>query len=74
MQNLTNENVLKALSRVEEPDLKNDLVSLGMIKKLEVNGNSIRFTVQLTTPACPLKELIKERCLKALHEDFGTSI
>jgi ATP-binding protein involved in chromosome partitioning len=74
MQNLTNENVLKALGRVEEPDLKKDLVSLGMIKNLEVNGNMIRFTVQLTTPACPLKELIKERCLNALHEDFGTGI
>ena len=60
MQNLTNENVLKALGRVEEPDLKKDLVSLGMIKNLEVTGNTIRFTVQLTTPACPLKELIKE--------------
>jgi ATP-binding protein involved in chromosome partitioning len=66
--------VLAALSRVEEPDLKKDMVTLGMIRNLEVKGNEIRFTVQLTTPACPLKELIKERCMKALHEDFGTDI
>jgi ATP-binding protein involved in chromosome partitioning len=74
MKNISNESVLAALSRVEEPDLKKDMVTLGMIRNLEVKGNEIRFTVQLTTPACPLKELIKERCMKALHEDFGTDI
>jgi ATP-binding protein involved in chromosome partitioning len=74
MKNISNESVLAALSRVEEPDLKKDMVTLGMIRNLEVKGNEIHFTVQLTTPACPLKELIKERCMKALHEDFGTDI
>ena len=74
MKNISNESVLAALSRVEEPDLKKDMVTLGMIRNLDVKGNDIRFTVQLTTPACPLKELIKERCLTALHEDFGTDI
>lgn len=74
MAEITHELVLKALSRVEEPDLKKDLVTLGMIRNLEVSGEKIRFAVQLTTPACPLKELIRERCLTALHEDFGNSI
>ena len=74
MKNISNESVLAALSRVEEPDLKKDMVTLGMIRNLDVKGNEIRFTVQLTTPACPLKELIKERCMTALHEDFGSGI
>lgn len=71
---LTYEGVMSALSRVEEPDLKKDLVSLGMIRKLEVGEGTIRFTVQLTTPACPLKEVIRKRCLDAIHEDFGTGV
>ena len=71
---LTYEGVMSALSRVEEPDLKKDLVSLGMIRKLEVGEGTIRFTVQLTTPACPLKEVIRKRCVDAIHEDFGTDV
>lgn len=71
---INNELVLKALSKVEEPDLKKDLVTLGMIRHLEVEGTQIKFDVQLTTPACPLKEVIRERCMKALHEDLGTDI
>lgn len=74
MSKITNELVLNALSRVEEPDLKKDLVTLGMIRNLEVNGSQIKFSVQLTTPACPLKELIKERCMTALNQDFGFDI
>jgi len=74
MKNISNESVLAALSRVEEPDLKKDMVTLGMIRNLEVKGSEIRFTVRLTTPACPLKELIKERCMTALHEGFGQFI
>lgn len=57
---------MKALATVEEPDLKKDLVSLGMITDLEVQGNEVKFTVVLTTPACPLKELIRERCVNAI--------
>lgn len=74
MHNINTKTVLDALSHVEEPDLKKDLVTLGMIRDLEVNGPNIRFTVHLTTPACPLKELIKERCMEALHQAFGTAI
>jgi ATP-binding protein involved in chromosome partitioning len=71
---LSNESVLHALSHVEEPDLKKDLVSLGMIRNLEVEGNTIRFTVRLTTPACPLKEVIRERCMKALETHLGPGL
>lgn len=66
--------VLAALSTVEEPDLKKDLVSLGMIKDIVISGNKLNFTVMLTTPACPLKELIKSRCLEAIHRDISPDI
>lgn len=62
--------VLKALGKVQDPDLGKDLVSLHMIKKLEVNGQNISFTVELTTPACPLKEKIKKDCLDAVYEVY----
>ena len=66
------EDVLKALSTVQEPDLGKDLVTLNMVKDVQINGNEISFTVVLTTPACPLKELIRRDCenaVKALGEN-----
>lgn len=61
------EDILRALSTVEEPDLKRDLVSLNMIRDVELGIGEVRFTVVLTTPACPLKELIRQRCEQAIH-------
>lgn len=56
---ISKEKVLKALSTVEDPDLKKDLVTLGMIQDIEVEDKKLSFKVVLTTPACPLKELIR---------------
>ncbi len=64
--NITKEQVLEALKHVEDPDLKKDLVTLGMIKDLVVDGKNISFTVVLTTPACPMKELIHKNCVNAI--------
>lgn len=64
---MTEQSILAALSTVEEPDLKKDLVTLGMIKNIEITAKRVRFTVVLTTPACPLKELIRQRCENAIH-------
>ncbi|MEP2772902.1 MAG: Mrp/NBP35 family ATP-binding protein [Fulvivirga sp.] len=66
--------VLKALSTVDDPDLKQDLVSLNMIKDVEVFSDAVKFTVVLTTPACPLKELIKKDCTAAIHEHLDASL
>ncbi|MEQ8474812.1 Mrp/NBP35 family ATP-binding protein [Fulvivirga sp.] len=66
--------VLKALSTVDDPDLKKDLVTLNMIKDIEVFSDTIKFTVVLTTPACPLKELIKKNCTDAIHEHLDKSL
>jgi ATP-binding protein involved in chromosome partitioning len=69
--NITKELVLEALKNVEDPDLKKDLVTLGMIKDLEVDGKNVRFTVVLTTPACPMKELIHKNCVNAILQHIG---
>ena len=52
---VTQETVMKALSTVIEPDLHRDLVSLNMIRNLQIDGNDVTFTIMLTTPACPLR-------------------
>lgn len=64
--NITQEQVLDALRHVDDPDLKKDLVTLGMIKDIVIDGNKVAFTVVLTTPACPMKELIKKACENAI--------
>jgi ATP-binding protein involved in chromosome partitioning len=53
--NVTEEAVLQALATVIEPELHRDLVSLNMIRNLEIKGGDVTFTIMLTTPACPLK-------------------
>jgi ATP-binding protein involved in chromosome partitioning len=62
----TESEVLKALSHVDDPDLHKDIVSLGMVKNVVINGSKISFTVELTTPACPMKEAIKRACVNAV--------
>jgi ATP-binding protein involved in chromosome partitioning len=63
---MTGENVLAALSNVQEPDLGKDIVTLNMVKDIVINGNNVSFTVILTTPACPLKDMISNACVKAI--------
>lgn len=63
---MTNEEILKALSNVQEPDLGKDLVTLNMVKDIAINGKEVSFTVVLTTPACPLKDLIMNACINAV--------
>ena len=62
------EEILKALGNVQEPDLKKDLVTLNMVRDIVIGENSVGFTVVLTTPACPMKELIRRDCERAIHE------
>ncbi len=71
---VTKENVLKALRQVQDPDLKKDLVSLNMVKNISINGNELGFDVELTTPACPLKEMIRKDCEKAIVGLFGDGL
>lgn len=64
---MTQEQVLQALSQVQEPDLGKDLVTLNMVKDIVIDGNHVSFTVVLTTPACPLKDHIRNACINAVR-------
>ncbi len=63
---ISREQVLSALRNVEDPDLKKDLVTLNMIKELIIADKKISFTLELTTPACPMKDMLKNACLNAI--------
>jgi ATP-binding protein involved in chromosome partitioning len=67
---MTEQNVLEALGTVQEPDLGKDIVTLNMVKDIRIDGNHVSFTVVLTTPACPLKELIRNACVNTLTQCF----
>jgi ATP-binding protein involved in chromosome partitioning len=63
---MTKEKILEALGNVQEPDLGKDIVTLNMVKDIVVSGNDVSFTVVLTTPACPLKDMIGAACMNAI--------
>src|SRR5216683_974300 len=65
--------VLEALKVVRDPDLHRDIVSLGFIKDLKVDGGRVAFTIELTTPACPVKEQMREQARAAVMELPGVS-
>lgn len=56
---MTEADILQALSNVQEPDLGKDLVTLGMVKNISISGDDVRFTIVLTTPACPMKDMMR---------------
>ncbi len=56
---MTESDILKALSNVQEPDLGKDLVTLNMVKDISIQGNEVSFTIVLTTPACPMKDMMR---------------
>jgi ATP-binding protein involved in chromosome partitioning len=62
----THDLIMKALSTVIEPELHRDIVSLNMVRDLTVENGVARFTIVLTTPACPLKDVFIERCNAAV--------
>lgn len=58
--------IMSALSTVIEPELHRDIVSLNMVRDLSIEGNVAKFTIVLTTPACPLKNVFEDRCNAAV--------
>jgi ATP-binding protein involved in chromosome partitioning len=70
MQPLTEENVLNALRLVKDPDLHRDIVALNFVKNLQIKGKEISFTLELTTPACPVRDQFKADCEKALRQNI----
>jgi ATP-binding protein involved in chromosome partitioning len=63
---MTEADILKALSNVQEPDLGKDLVTLNMVKDIVINGNDVSFTIVLTTPACPMKDMMSNASINAV--------
>ena len=63
---MTKEKVLEALSNVQEPDLGKDIVTLNMVRDIVIEKYYVSFTVVLTTPACPMKDQIKNACINAV--------
>ena len=59
-KSVTREHVLHALESVQDPELRRDLVSLGMVENVEIRGSTVSFTISLTTPACPLRSQIEQ--------------
>ena len=65
---ISKDKILEALSHVEDPDFKKDLVSLKMIENIKIKRQKLSFTIVLTTPACPLKDQLRNDCVRAIHE------
>src|SRR5437588_12273972 len=67
MPDLNHQQVLEALSTIRDPDLGRDVVSLGMIKELAIDGaGKVSFTFELTTPACPVRDRFKSQAQDAV--------
>jgi ATP-binding protein involved in chromosome partitioning len=71
---MTQSDILKALSTVQDPDIKKDLVTLNMVKDIKIEPGKVSFTVVLTTPACPLKERIRQDCEEAVRQVVGKDV
>ncbi len=68
---VTSEAVLAALSKVQEPELRKDLVTLNMIQDIVIKGSEVSFTLMLTTPACPLRDRILQEARQAVEKIQG---
>ena len=68
MKKLNRESVLDALRIVKDPDLHRDIVSLNFVKDLTIDGTDLRFAIELTTPACPVRDELKAAAIKAIRE------
>jgi len=67
---ITKEQILKAMSTVLDPDLKKDLVTLNMVQNISIEENRVSFEIELTTPACPLKDKIEDDSRNALKREI----
>ncbi|HEY6893895.1 MAG TPA: P-loop NTPase, partial [Rhodanobacteraceae bacterium] len=65
--------VLEALKAVRDPDLNRDIVSLGFVKDLQIAGGRVAFTIELTTPACPVKDQMRDQARAAVMQLPGVN-
>jgi ATP-binding protein involved in chromosome partitioning len=69
----TRETVLGALRVVVDPDLHQDIVTLGFVKDLNLDGGHVSFTIELTTPACPMKDQMRDQAIAAVRGLAGVT-
>lgn len=67
---LSEQNILEALRLVKDPDLHRDIVSLNFIKELTIQGSTVSFKIELTTPSCPVKDELKAAAEKAIRDQI----
>ncbi len=65
--------VLQALSAIQDPDLHKDIVTLGFVKDVSISGGRVAFTIELTTPACPVKDEMKDQARAAVMQLPGVA-
>ena len=65
--------VLNALKAVQDPDLHRDIVTLGLVKNVAISGGNVAFTIELTTPACPVKDLLRDQARSVVSALPGVS-
>src|SRR3990172_4425360 len=68
---VTEEQVLGALKGVQDPDLRKDIVSLGFIRNLKVESGNVAFDLNLTTPACPVKDQMRDQAIALVRSVPG---
>jgi ATP-binding protein involved in chromosome partitioning len=69
----TEDQVLAVLKKVLDPDLRKDIVSLGFIRNLKVDGSSVHFDINLTTPACPVRDQMRDQAVALVRELPGVA-
>ena len=74
MSSLTEATIIDALRQVQEPELGRDIVSLDMVKAVAIDGTNVAFTIELTTPACPLKDEIESNARRAIQDLGATDV
>src|SRR6476620_5122784 len=73
MSNISEETVLNSLRQIIDPDLRKDIVSLGFIRDLSIDGGDVSFRIVLTTPACPVKEQMETQARTIVGSIEGVS-
>jgi len=70
-QMVTEEDVRGVLQRIQDPDLGKDIVALGFVKNIQIKEGNVSFTIELTTPACPVRDQMKEEAKQAVQSISG---
>ena len=74
MNDITKEDILKILTNIIEPDLKRSIVELGLVNDVHIDGNTISFSVKISSPTMMSKKIVKDACIDSLLKSLGTGI